>query len=50
METLVVLECGCERELINGKWVWVYCEEHEEGHNFEYTNPITKFRKGEQYD
>ena len=30
MET-EVLECGCEKHLIGNRYIWVNCEEHEEG-------------------
>ena len=30
METNEVLECGCEKEVINGKVFWFYCDEHDE--------------------
>ena len=36
METKVVLACGCEREqILNGKWFWFYCEDHDEDSTFE---------------
>lgn len=45
MET-EVLECGCEREVVNGRVFWVLCDEHdEEGNPDPEPAPLKKFRK-----
>jgi hypothetical protein len=35
--------CGCERLLVNGKWIWIYCDEHDTT-EFSYT-PKIQIRK-----
>jgi hypothetical protein len=43
-----VLECGCEREVINGKVVWITCDEHDEQSNYVPERPpLKKFRKSQ---
>lgn len=40
------LECGCEKELVNGKWQWYLCDEHdEEAHREQAPPPMRKYRK-----
>jgi hypothetical protein len=41
----VVLECGCEMEMVNCKPFWFYCEEHDVDSHEDTVRPITKFRK-----
>lgn len=40
-----ILSCGCEREFVNGRWMWYYCDEHDVESLQEITRPIKKFKK-----
>ena len=48
--TTEVLPCGCEREFVNGKWIWYTCDEHETGDNFEYKANYTKYKRSFDYE
>lgn len=43
------LDCGCEKELINGKFIWIYCDEHDVDSYEAGERPLTKFRKHYDY-
>ena len=46
MEENLVLECGCEQEVVNGRIVWIACDEHdEESHYVAPKPPLKKFKK-----
>lgn len=44
MNDVGVLSCGCEKEFIGGKWLWIYCDEHETEEYIPEVH-ITKYRK-----
>lgn len=50
MEAVEELQCGCVKEFINNKWIWIYCNEHETCSV--YRKPIIKkYRKRDmEYD
>ena len=50
MEVSTVLDCGCEYEVINGKVMWIYCDEHDVDIEQPTEYPIKKFRKSLQDD
>ena len=40
------LDCGCEKEIVNGKVVWYLCDEHDdESHCDQAPPPLKKYRK-----
>lgn len=40
-----VLECGCEKEIVNGKIVWYYCDMHDVDVFQASVKPMKKVRK-----
>jgi hypothetical protein len=38
------LPCGCIKEFINNKWIWIYCDEHETSEENEKPE-LRKYRK-----
>jgi hypothetical protein len=45
-DTNEILECGCERSFIGGKYFLIPCDEHdEESHPPDVIPVFTKFRK-----
>jgi hypothetical protein len=46
VEKNIVLECGCEYEVINNKGFWFYCEEHDVDAALSTEKPVLKkYRK-----
>lgn len=44
MTTTEGLPCGCVKEFLNNKWIWIYCEDHETIRD--YQKPVLKkYRK-----
>ena len=44
------LACGCVKEFVNNKWIWITCDEHETGDNLFVTEKYTKYRRSYDFE